>query len=82
MLAAEIELGDRPGRRHAEDQVQRHRDRRSQQGQLDRRERVRIDQRVEVGFPALAEGLHKHGDQGQQQEKGEESSGRWRSAPT
>ena len=35
-LAAEIELGDRPGRGDPEDGVQRHRDRRDEQGQLDR----------------------------------------------
>ena len=39
-LAAEVELGDRPGRRDAEDQVQRHRDRGGEQRQPDRGQRV------------------------------------------
>jgi hypothetical protein len=38
LLAAELELGDRPGGRHTEDEVERHRDRRRQQRQLDRRQ--------------------------------------------
>ena len=37
-LAAEIELGDRPGAGDAEDGVERHRNRRDQQGQVDRRD--------------------------------------------
>ena len=37
-LAAELELGDRPGRGDAEDEVERHRDGRDQQRQPDRRD--------------------------------------------
>ena len=66
-LAAELELGDRPGGGHAEDGVQRHRDRGHQQRQPDRREGVRLaDQRAEVGADALGERLVEHDDQRQE----------------
>ena len=41
-LAGELELRDRPGRRQPEDQVQRHRDGRGEQRELDRRQDGRV----------------------------------------
>ena len=58
-LALELELGDRPGGGDAEDQVERHGDRRDQQRQPDRRQRVGIGQRLEdLGRP-VAERLDR-----------------------
>ena len=52
-LAPELELGDRPGGGHAEDQVERHGDGRDQQGQSDRSERVRLGDAGEIGAEPL-----------------------------
>ena len=52
LLAAEIELGDRPGGRDAEHEVQRHGDGRGQQRQPDGRQRIGLDERREVDAPS------------------------------
>ncbi len=54
-LAAEVELGDRPGGGDAEDRVQRNRDRGDDQRQPDRRPSVRLADRGEPHLPALAQ---------------------------
>ena len=79
-LALELELGDRPGGGEAEDEVGRHRDRRDDQRQLDRGERVALGDRREVGADALREGLEEDDDQRQQQEDSEEGDRDARSA--
>ena len=56
-LAAEVELGDRPGGGDAEDGVQRHRDRGDDQRQPDRRAGVRFGDRGAPQLPALAQAL-------------------------
>ncbi len=66
-LAAKIILGDRPGRGDPEDRVERNRDGRDHQGQLDRRARVGLGHRREPGLPALLERLGQHRAQRQQQ---------------
>ena len=71
-LAAEIELGDGPGRGHAEHQVERHGDRGGQQRQPDRGQRVGLDDRGEVGPHALAQRLGEHGASGSTRNKPEE----------
>ena len=73
VLATKFELGNRPGCRHPEHQVERYRNQRCQQGQPDRRQGIRIGQGRQIGFPPLAEGFDKDCQQRQQQENGEES---------
>ena len=58
-LALELELGDRPGRGDAEDEIGRHRDRRDDQRQPDRGERVRVAERREIGAEAGLERLEE-----------------------
>ena len=62
VLAAEVELGDRPRRGEAEDEVERHRDGRGDQRQLDRRDRVGLADRGEVDVDALLQRLDEHRD--------------------
>ena len=73
-LAAEIELGDGPRRRHAEHQVGGYRDQRGNDGELDGRQRIRLDQRSDIGIEALAESLEEHRDQRQHQKQREEQN--------
>ena len=56
-LAAEVEPGDRPRGRDAEDRVGRHRQRRDEERQPDRRERLRGLDRRHVRLPTIAERL-------------------------
>ncbi len=72
VLAAEAELGDRPGRGHAEDEVQRHRDRRGQQRQPDRVQRIRLGDRREIDAEPLLQRLVEHERQRHEQEQREE----------
>ena len=65
VLAPELELGDGPGGGDAEQDVQRDGDRRRQQGQPDRAERVRVPQRLQVRPPAARERLREDGGQRQ-----------------
>ncbi len=69
-LAAELELGDRPGRGDAEDQVERHRDRRDEQRQPDRRpaRRARRARRSRRRRPCASASANTD-DQRQQQEQ-------------
>ena len=53
LLPGKLELRDRPRRGDAEDEVERHRDRGGEQRQLDRGERVRLDDRREVDVEAF-----------------------------
>ena len=71
-LAGELEFRDRPRRDDAEDDVERHRDRRDQQGQPDRGERVGLGDAGEIGAETLAQRLDEHGEERQQQEQDEE----------
>ena len=71
-LARELELRDRPGRGDAEDQVQGHGDRRDQQREPDRGERIRLGDAGEIGAEPLAQRLDEHREQRQQQEQAEE----------
>ena len=70
----EAVLGKSPRGRHAKDGVERNRDDRRHQGQLDGRHGVRLPQRSKVGTQALFEGLRedryqrKHDDQEQEQD--------------
>src|SRR5260221_5593132 len=68
-LATEFKLADRPGRRHAEDRIERHRDRRHREGHAHRRQRVGVGERPPVGGHAVGESLHEDRDQRQQQEQ-------------
>ncbi len=74
-LALELELGDGPCRRHAEDQVERHRDDGHQQRQPDGGQRIGIAESREELLRSLAERLDEHGGQRQQQEKRQEDEG-------
>ena len=56
----------------AEDDVERHADRRDQQGQADRGERVGLDDRVAIGGDALAERFGEDRDEREQQDDAEE----------
>ena len=80
-LALELELGDRPGGAQAEDQVGGHRDRRHQQRQPDRRQRVGLDQRREIGAHALPQRLGKHREQRQEQKEEQEQQNEARDRP-
>ena len=51
VLAAEVELGDAPGRGHAEHQVHRHADAGGDQRELDGGERIGLDDRRQVHVP-------------------------------
>ena len=80
-LARELELGDRPGGGDAEDEVERHRDRRDEQRQPDGRQRVGVGERGEDRRRSpCAKASAKTGDQRQQQEEREEGEGERRSA--
>ena len=68
-FAAELELGDAPGRRDAEHRVQRHRDRRYQQGQPHGRQRIRITDRREILAEPFGEGVVEHHDQRHQHQQ-------------
>ncbi len=59
-LAAELELGDRPGGGDAEDQVRRDGDGRHQERQADRRQGVALLDGAEIGIDALAERFDEH----------------------
>ena len=70
ILAAKLKARDRPGRREAEDQVERHRDRRGdEQGQANRAARLRVGDRGEIDAHPLAQGLSEDGDQRQHEEE-------------
>jgi hypothetical protein len=68
-LAPELELGDDPRGGDAEHEVQRDRDRRHQQGESDRGQRVRLGDAGEIGAEALVERLDEYGEQRRQQEQ-------------
>jgi hypothetical protein len=68
-LAAELELGDGPGRSHAEHEVQRHRDGGRDQREADRAPGIGLLQRFEVRRDALAQRLGRHGRQRQHEEQ-------------
>ncbi len=61
-----------PGGGDAEHDVQRHGDGGGEQRQPDGRQRVGLDDRCQIGLPALLERFDEHRDQRQQQEGGEE----------
>ena len=85
LFAAKLELGDRPRRRGAEDQIERDRDARHQQRELDRGQRIGLYQRRKVRGPALAQCLDEHGCQRYNEERGQEAERddrAARSAPT
>ena len=71
-LAAELELGDRPGGGNAEHEIGRHGDRRDQQRELDGGDRVRVGERGEIGADAAAQRLDEHDDQRKHQKQPEE----------
>ena len=62
-LAEELELGDRPGGEDAENRVDRHDDHRDQQRHADRRQRVGVDERVDVGTYTLRKRLGEYEQQ-------------------
>ncbi len=74
-LALELEFRDRPGGRDAEQRIDRHDDRRREQRQLDRGERVRVVERLEEDAPALRERLRQHGAERRQQQQRQEADG-------
>ena len=71
-LAAELELGDRPGGRDPDQRVERHRHRRGGERERDRRPGVGMPQRGKVGRDSLGERLGEDGDQRQEQDGAEE----------
>ena len=71
-LAAKVELGDRPGRGHAEDEVERHRDGGDKKREPDRGERVRFVDRRKIGGNSAAERFHKNREQRQQEKQPDE----------
>ncbi|MNZ82663.1 hypothetical protein D3C78_1013670 [compost metagenome] len=70
-LATEVVLADAPGGADAEHQVQRHRDGHGDQGQLQRRQGVGLEDRLEERAQAHFQALGHHDHQRQQQEQGE-----------
>ena len=79
-LAAELELGDRPGRADAEDDVERHRDRGDQQRQPDRRARVGIGDARRDRRRALRERLGEDDRERRDEEQSRERRASARSA--
>ena len=71
-LPRKVELGDGPGGRDAEHEIERHGDGGGEQCQPNGRQCIGLDEGCEIGFPALAQRLDEDGDQRQQQEEGEE----------
>ena len=74
-LAGEVELGDAPGGGEAEDEVQGDGDPRGEEGELERGEGHRLPDGVEVGPPALREGLREDRREGNGEEEEEEGEG-------
>ncbi len=72
VLAAKLELGDGPRRRHAEHHVERHRDRRDAQREGDGGQRIGLDQRRPVDVQALAQHFVEHTGQRHEQEQRQE----------
>ena len=75
VLAPEIELGDAPRRRDAEDQVDRHGDARDEQGEPGRAQGVRLPDGSQIGVDSLGQSLVEHQDQRQDQGEREERQG-------
>ena len=72
VLAAKLEFGDRPGADNAEHDIGCDRYGGDDQRQPDRRQRVGIAQRREIGADALRERLREHADQRQHDEQAPE----------
>ena len=72
-LALELELGDRPGCRHAEDEIERHGDGCHGQRQAHGGQRVGLAEREQEFARALAERLDEDGDQRQHKEQRQEA---------
>ncbi|MNC47723.1 hypothetical protein D3C75_968010 [compost metagenome] len=70
-LATEGVLAHAPGGADAKYQVQRHRDNHGEQGQLQRRQRIGFEYRLEEGAKTVLQRLRYHDHQRQQQEQGE-----------
>ncbi len=68
-LAPEVELRDAPGGADADRHVDRHADRRHQQGQADRGNGVGLRQRVEIDVETAAQRLAEHHHQRREQEQ-------------
>ena len=68
-LAAELELGDGPGRGHAEHQIQRHRDGGGDQRQADRAPGIGLLERLDISAETLPQRLCRHSSQRQHQEE-------------
>ncbi len=71
-LAAELELGDAPGRGDAEDRVDRHDDRGDQERQADGGEGVGRGEGRPIGVDALGQGLGEHQNERQDEQQGED----------
>jgi len=74
-LAPELEFGDGPAGRNAEQHIEGNGDPGHQQGKLDSRLGVLVLQGAEIGFPAPFQGFHEHRQERQAQEQGEETQG-------
>jgi hypothetical protein len=74
-LAAKVEFGDEPGRRDAEDGVQRHRDGGDGQRQPDCVARVRVGQAAQRGGHAVGQGFGEDGDQRRKDQDGKARDG-------
>ena len=70
-LAAEVELGDGPRGRHAEHEIERHRDGGGEKREVDGGKGVGLDERDEVGADALLERVEKDGHERESEEKTE-----------
>jgi hypothetical protein len=75
-LAREVELGDGPGGRHPEREVQRHGDGGGQEREPDGRPGIRLPERGEVGGQPLLERMGEHGRQRQDEEEAEKDQRR------
>ena len=65
-FAAELELGDGPSRRHAEQDVERNGDSRHNHRQANRCPGIRFGQRSPIDLPSFGQRLREHIDQRQQ----------------
>jgi hypothetical protein len=72
-FSLELELRHRPGGGEAEDDVERHRDRRDDQRQLQGGEGVLVAECLEIGAETAAKRLHEDREQRQHQEEAEEA---------
>ena len=72
LLTAKLELSDRPPGADAEHDIQRHRDRRREQGEPERGEGVRLQDGCGVGLDAAGQPFDKDGDERNQEEETQE----------